>query len=394
MVQNGKDSLLLPKKMLRTAIFFLLSILQCSHSFRVESAEHKSLPGLWVGMMVKNEAQELPITLASLVPVSERLSGLFLMDTGSQDRTVTIARKWSRDQDLPFILLQSEFRGFDLSRNKMLDVARQYGIEYLLLMDAGDSVVLFPQKIILLGGADSYLCKKIWKDVSGASIAHPFRCVVRVASSFRYYGVVHEVLVRKRGDFMSSSDFQEVGITLFQDRNTTGASTAKRLQQDRDMLVKRLTKSPNDLHAMFSLARTSHALELTGVALDQYEAFIRVFEERCGAHDRTRNLQKKEWECLTFGDTYFRGLEAIASILVQEAMSSDDWSKSRAISESMRKAFRSTGCPEHGMLEALALKKGGSLADARRAQAEAEKSRCRHGVAASGINIAALRDEL
>ncbi|MEI6046663.1 MAG: glycosyltransferase family 2 protein [Chloroflexota bacterium] len=78
-----------------------------------------------------NEEEHLPLTLANMPRQIEGIDEIvvLIIDDGSRDRTVEVARKWSRENDFPLAIAQH-------TRNRGLASAFQTGLNAALALDA------------------------------------------------------------------------------------------------------------------------------------------------------------------------------------------------------------------------------------------------------------------
>jgi len=90
---------------------------------------------LAVVLMVKNEEKRIEITLTS---VKDVVDGIVVFDTGSEDKTVDIMKRFAKTHNLHFHLLQGQFEDFATSRNRLLEFADKHLYDYLLLLDSND----------------------------------------------------------------------------------------------------------------------------------------------------------------------------------------------------------------------------------------------------------------
>lgn len=326
------------------------------------------LSGVWIGMMVKNEAVELPVTLLSIN--ASLWGGLFLYDTGSSDSTIEIARKWSVEAGLPFRFTSGVFSDFSTSRNEMLNNAALLGIEWLLVLDAADEVHVknfHPGRTKLSG--DVYNCKKVWLLPTGENHEIPFRCLLRPSSGLRYRGVVHEVLLRKVGTFRPD-DFRNIDIALHQDRTKFGGSSSDRLQRDAVLLKAELLRNPDDLHANFISGQTKLAMGETDLAISSWEQFLDKFEFKCG-----RGGPK---ECIDFKDYVPAAHLRIGILLTQKGLMS-------AARDHLTSTWKVTGCPEPLIIIGYGLKQSGEATLAKKYLHKAHSSFCKPGHTSSGM---------
>lgn len=143
--------------------------------------------------MVKNEERHLEQCLESLQPILDGIdSELIIVDTGSKDQTVEIAKKYTNN-----VYFQPWNNNFADMRNKTIQYAKG---EWLFILD-GDEVVQQPEKIISF--LNSKKSKKYHsgmltlknmtkeRDESANIISSALR-LFRNHHHFHYEGVIHE----------------------------------------------------------------------------------------------------------------------------------------------------------------------------------------------------------
>lgn len=253
-------------------------------------------------IMCRNESTNITRSIDSL----KGLDGLFVFDTGSTDNTIDIIRRDCKNNNLELFLLRGVFEDFSISRNKILDYARDECVKmtsplgdvplnhrWFILLDANDE----------LRGSDilrSYLqnvndephitrdviyIKQQWRIGPENYLNFKNHRCIRADSTMRYVGVVHECVVesdkqnpRKRVDEISPSE-----ICIYQDRllDTTMSSEArwhrdkKLLQGEYDKDVKLKQKNPR---TVFYLAQTYKCLGEVDSALKYYTERIGILE--------------------------------------------------------------------------------------------------------------------
>ena len=133
--------------------------------YLLRSIDHK--PTICIGMIAKNEERDLPKCLTSLVGVAD---GICLMDTGSTDKTMDLARDWAKEQGFPDERVAIEvYTGasekdekgewklwnFSKARNQYVKRIEKMGFDYVLWMDADD--ILLNKEIKNLVYLDQYV---------------------------------------------------------------------------------------------------------------------------------------------------------------------------------------------------------------------------------------------
>ncbi|PBC61581.1 hypothetical protein BKI49_23400 [Streptomyces sp. Tue6028] len=134
-------------------------------------------------MIVKDEAPVIRRCLESVRPL---IDTWVIVDTGSTDGTQDIIRDVYGD--LPGVLHERPWKGFDKSRTEAVELARSRG-DYLLFMDADDvmevpSGARMPELTL-----DAY-----WLGVRSQSYRYRRHALVSTRLPWRYVGVLHEYI--------------------------------------------------------------------------------------------------------------------------------------------------------------------------------------------------------
>lgn len=160
----------------------------------VPSGEHEQLPaGISLCMIVKNEERFLAACLAS---VREAVDEINVVDTGSRDRTVEIARSFGAN------VIAREWRDdFGWARNESLALATR---RWTLVLDADEEIA--PESLALLRALREtpaettgvYVhIQNLVDDVSGSAstMTHILPRIFPTTPRIRYRNVIHESLV-------------------------------------------------------------------------------------------------------------------------------------------------------------------------------------------------------
>ena len=165
----------------REAQFYLNSASEVSFS----TIPPSQWPSISVCMIVRNEEATLARCLSSL---SDLASQLVVVDTGSQDRTVEIARSFGAE-----VYHFQWVDDFSAARNESLRHARG---EWVFWLDADDE--LSPQAVaqiknaVASGQADAYVCRVVSQLPDGTEDIVPHTRIFRNGLGLRFQGRVHE----------------------------------------------------------------------------------------------------------------------------------------------------------------------------------------------------------
>lgn len=210
-------------------------------------------------LMIKDEEKRLPVTLNSLIDKTNKpfIHSLIVYDTGSTDNTLNILKDWTQKFNIPLFLKLGEFEAYDTSRNKLLDFADTLDTNVLLLLDSNDELknAEFLQDIVKLFIESTELAFMI-----PYSLEYPndriekfyaFK-LLKNKCGLRYSGSIHEQL-----DYVNSKYIRvESGFYIYQNREEDNKKTSKRWLKDAELLLKDISKNPENSRAIYYLAQT------------------------------------------------------------------------------------------------------------------------------------------
>jgi hypothetical protein len=140
---------------------------------------------LCLSMIVKNEAAVIRRCLGAVLPL---IDYWVIVDTGSEDGTQEAIKEFMRS--VPGELHERPWVDFGHNRTEALELAKPHA-EYILVIDADDTLVIDP----------SFVMPKLAKDSYSVIIEHPPYSyhrtqLLRNSSGWRFAGVTHEIPVR------------------------------------------------------------------------------------------------------------------------------------------------------------------------------------------------------
>ncbi|QSX07162.1 glycosyltransferase family 2 protein [Sedimentibacter sp. zth1] len=150
---------------------------------------------LSIGMIVKNEEKYLDECLKSLNPILESIeSELIIVDTGSTDNTIEIAKKYTNN------LYTFEWcNDFSAARNKSLELAKG---KYYMYLDA-DEILQDSSEIINLFKTNEHTKYNTYfykvynfitnNNLDDYNISHPAR-IFKMDSGTKFLGIIHEYI--------------------------------------------------------------------------------------------------------------------------------------------------------------------------------------------------------
>ena len=221
---------------------------------------------LTIGLIVKNEEMTLDRCLSSLKPLMDAVeSELIITDTGSTDRTVEIAQKYTNH------ILHFEWcDDFAAARNTGIDAARG---EWFLFLDADewfentDGLIEFFNS----GECDKYgsasFVVRSYHDFEGKEYHDfPVHRVTRMYPGVHFSGIVHEGFIRVEPLKFLDDFVHHYGYVFHSEEERI-----KKIERNEELLLRELEDNPDDLKAYYQLI-----LQYVGDKSAKAEKYIRL----------------------------------------------------------------------------------------------------------------------
>ncbi|MFQ9310887.1 MAG: glycosyltransferase [Paraclostridium sordellii] len=205
---------------------------------------------LSIVMMVKNEERYLDKTLESLKPLMGEIdSELIILDTGSEDSTVEIAKKYTDK-----IFFANWNNDFGQMRN--ISISHASG-EWILILDADEQLTNYDKLKEFL---NSNLCEKynsatitlknIFSEDEERYSIDPLLRLFKNYDGFRYEGAIHEQPIFKSPTYNDIARFNHYGY-LFEDEEV------RQLKESRNkaILLREIEKNPSNPYINYQLGK-------------------------------------------------------------------------------------------------------------------------------------------
>jgi glycosyltransferase involved in cell wall biosynthesis len=201
--------------------------------------------------VVKDEAEHIERCLRSAKPLIDRWA---IVDTGSSDDTTKIIRRVMKG--VPGKLLSEPFVNFRDNRTRLMELGRESGADYNLMLDAD----------LEIQGTLPELTMDVYRlMIHDRALRYRLPLLSATRKPFRYEGVVHSYLA-------CSEPFDEVNLDtlVILDHGGGGRSPGK-LERDMELLRAEVAKDPSDRRSWFYLAQTYRDLDMVNEAIDAYK---------------------------------------------------------------------------------------------------------------------------
>jgi len=248
--------------------------------------------------MCKNEHVRISVTLQS---VAGYVSSLIVYDTGSEDNTIDILRKFTTDNGIPLRLKCGSFEDFATSRNVALDFADEFlDVDFLLLIDVndelqcGNDLVEFCKSVKNDSEKTAFYVRQHWW--SGKHNKYFNVRLVKPRCGWRYKGAVHEWITQLDESRPKNISRAPESVVLYQDRTQDDDKSSKRFARDKELLLRDHMKEPEEPRTLFYLAQTCSCLGEPEEALNYYSQRAELqgfYEERFHACLRAGEMAKE-----------------------------------------------------------------------------------------------------
>jgi glycosyltransferase involved in cell wall biosynthesis/thioredoxin-like negative regulator of GroEL len=241
-------------------------------------AERAQLPaGLSLCMIVKNEERFLAECLAS---VRDCVDEINIVDTGSTDRTVEIARSFGAN-----VIVREWRNDFAWARNEAVAMATR---RWTLVLDADEELV--PESVPLLralgatpAGVDAVYIQiqNAVEDESGAAtMTHYLTRIFPTTSRIRYKNVIHENLALDDGALELPAVMSPVKI-VHKGYTKAVLEGKKKDERNTPLLAKAIREAPEDAFSWFNFG-------VSAVAGGDADGGIEALEKMFALGDRPR----------------------------------------------------------------------------------------------------------
>lgn len=276
---------------------------------------------LSIAMIVRNEESNLKRCLDSFLPIiHERWCELLITDTGSTDRTLQVARQYTRK------VFEEKFIPWDFSKARNHTIERAVG-EKILIIDADEELVqsslyLLEDTILNPKNTEPAVFVKVhnFYTQDKREYSEMLQPRISIRDGFHYQGSVHnKPIIKPPYLFAPYIVFNHYGY-MFQGEKG-GKLFEKKMERSLPMLIKEQEKHPENLHNLTHLVKTVYVTKdfvktikygeiwISQMRLAQFNegwtAFLEVFNNIIGAYlalDDIENAEKAEREACKYSN--------------------------------------------------------------------------------------------
>ena len=228
---------------------------------------------LTIGMMVKNEEKHLAECLSSLESIREELdSELVIVDTGSDDNTVEIAKEYTDK-----VYFHEWNDNFSEMRNTVIDYANG---DWFFTLD-GDEVVSNPKTIIDFFKSGNYkeyktvfVTQKNYTNLEENRFSKILQARLFETKDFHYKGAVHNQPQYKKPVYELDTILEHYGYV-----SSDEDLIEKKFKRTSNILKQELEKDPTNVYYWFQLSKSYNMHKDQEDALDAIEEAYKVAQE-------------------------------------------------------------------------------------------------------------------
>lgn len=219
-------------------------------------------PLLSLAMIVKDEAESLAATLASVRGLVDRV---VILDTGSTDDTKAVALAGCLDINVPLLFAQGKFIDYSTTRNEAVTYAETQA-EFVLMLSGDETVTE-------AAGLRDWLKARLHEQAAYkvncrmANLAYPSVRISRSGAGWRYREPTHEVMMGPGGEV--ATVFAPLRLTHDVSRRTR-AKCIPGWQRDVALLTAEVARDPSNTRAWYYLGQSYEMLREWDAALACY----------------------------------------------------------------------------------------------------------------------------
>jgi tetratricopeptide (TPR) repeat protein len=208
---------------------------------KVQTRMHGRNATICLCMMVKNEAPIVGRALESALPWVDTWC---VVDTGSEDGTKALVMK--KTAGLRGQLVEHPWHDFAANRTAAVEAARQLGADYILMMDADQTLQVIDPDCLQNLSADVYNLL-----IKHGDISYPHPWLLKASLPWRWMGETHEYLACD----VTFEAKPLTGIALVEHSDSHRRLSGNKAREDRELLERAYADDPSDGRTIFYLGQ-------------------------------------------------------------------------------------------------------------------------------------------
>jgi hypothetical protein len=212
-----------------------------------------------IALMIKDEEQKIKETL-EFYKNSEFFPEVFILDTGSTDKTLEKVREWADEhQSTKLEIYEQPFVDFSTSRNYLLDKAYEFSkSEFIISIDCNDEMKSQKEcieSLALYAHFPVVFIDQVWKSENSDPITFTNIRIVKNNGKYRWRYRVHEVLMADNDVPIMIRLIPEIHLFQFREPEYESIKSA-RYHRDLKFFLEDVEKYPEDKRLAYYLSQT------------------------------------------------------------------------------------------------------------------------------------------
>jgi len=228
-----------------------------------------------LNLIMKNESKVIIRLLETVLPFIDRYD---IVDTGSEDNTIELAKEFFKIHNIPGEIYHRPFDNFQNSRNYAFEMAKGKA-DYIFMIDSDEQLILpkYFNKDIFKSRLEKF--DKAMVTMLYNENTYGRACIFSTKKPFKWVGVVHEVMICE--EQVTQTIFDEIKVFVSPDGNSWNNIEQKYADHAKMLLAEVNEKnSPRDI---FYLAQSYRDAKMYEHAIKWYKIRVEMnngfFEE-------------------------------------------------------------------------------------------------------------------